>query len=244
MSSIRLYPAIDLKNGKCVRLMKGDMNAAKVYNESAAAQAKEFVKAGFDYLHVVDLDGAVSGSSVNHEAVKEILASVTIPVQLGGGLRDRAAVERWLAAGVSRVVLGTAAVKNPAFVNEVARDFPGKIAVSIDARGDRVAVEGWVEASTMKVVDLAKKFEYAGVSAIIYTDISRDGTMEGPNLEETAALAEAVAIPVILSGGVGTMKDLKAIKARASRGIEGVILGRALYENAITPKEALKLMRN
>ena len=240
---MRLYPAIDLKDGKCVRLFKGDMDAATIYNDDAGAQAKAFEGAGFDYLHVVDLNGAVSGSLVNQPVVKKILSSVTIPVQLGGGIRERAQVEAWLNAGISRVILGTVAVKNPALVKEVARDFPGKIVVGIDARGGMVAVEGWVQASTMKAVDLARAFEDVGVAAIVYTDIARDGTLQGPNLDETAALAEAISIPVILSGGIANIGDLQATKARASSGIEGIIMGRALYEKTIDAADALALMR-
>ena len=241
---MRLYPAIDLKDGKCVRLFKGDMDAATIYNDDASAQAKAFEGAGFDYLHVVDLNGAVSGSLVNQPVVKKILSSVTIPVQLGGGIRERAQVEAWLNAGISRVILGTVAVKNPALVKEVARDFPGKIVVGIDARGGMVAVEGWVQASTMKAVDLARLFEDAGVAAIVYTDIARDGTLQGPNLDETAALAEAISIPVILSGGIANIGDLQATKARASSGIEGIIMGRALYEKTIIAADAIALMRS
>ncbi len=241
---MKLYPAIDLKDGKCVRLFKGDMNASTIYNDDAAAQARRFEAAGFEYLHVVDLNGAVSGSAVNREVVTRILGAVTIPVQLGGGIRDRASVDGWLEAGVSRVILGTAAVKNPALVKEVAKAYPGKIAVGIDARDGMVAVEGWVKASTMKAIDLAKLFEYAGVAAIIYTDIARDGTLKGPNLEETVALAQAISIPVILSGGIGNMDDLREAKAQAESGIEGIIIGRALYENTIQPYDALALMQS
>lgn len=239
---MRLYPAIDLKDGNCVRLFKGDMNASTVYNEDAAAQARRFEAAGFEYLHVVDLNGAVSGKSINRAVVEKILAAVNMPVQLGGGIRDRNAVELWLESGISRVILGTAAVKNPELVKRVARLHPGKIAVGIDARGGMVAVEGWVKASTMKALDLARMFEDAGVAAIIYTDIARDGTLEGPNVEETAALAESISIPVILSGGIGTLEDLRAVKAHAKSGIEGIIIGRALYENTIQPFDALALM--
>ncbi|MES2984488.1 MAG: 1-(5-phosphoribosyl)-5-[(5-phosphoribosylamino)methylideneamino]imidazole-4-carboxamide isomerase [Pseudomonadota bacterium] len=239
---MKLYPAIDLKDGNCVRLFRGDMKAATVYHEDPSAQARRFEAAGFDYLHVVDLNGAVSGATVNRPVVERILKAVTMPVQLGGGIRDRANVETWLEAGVSRVILGTAAVKNPALVREVARAHPGKIAVGIDARGGMVAVEGWVKASTMRAVDLALLFEDAGVSAIIYTDIARDGTLEGPNLDETVALAKAISIPVILSGGIGSMDDLRAVKAQAASGIEGIIIGRALYENTIQPYDALALM--
>ena len=237
-----LYPAIDLKDGNCVRLFKGDMKAATIYHEDPAAQARRFEAAGFEYLHVVDLDGAVSGSRKNRDVVSRILKSVNMPVQLGGGIRDRAAVDAWLEAGVSRVILGTAAVKNPDLVEEVARAYPGKIAVGIDARDGLVAVEGWVKASTLHAVELAKLFEDAGVAAIIYTDIARDGTLDGPNIEETVALAEAIRIPVILSGGIGSMDDLRAVKAREQSGIEGIIIGRALYENTIQPYDALALM--
>ncbi len=240
---MRLYPAIDLKDGQCVRLFKGDMNASTVYNEDAAAQARRFEAAGFEYLHVVDLNGAVSGSAVNREVVARILKAVNMPVQLGGGIRDRASVENWLEAGISRVILGTAAVKNPALVKEVAAAHPGRIAVGIDARNGMVAVEGWVKASTLRAVELAQLFEDAGVAAIIYTDIARDGTLEGPNLDETVALAEAITIPVILSGGIGTMDDLRAVKLREQSGIEGIIIGRALYENTIQPYDALALMQ-
>ena len=240
---MRLYPAIDLKDGQCVRLFKGDMKAATVYNEDAAAQARRFEAAGFDYLHVVDLNGAVSGSSVNREIVKKIIAAVSIPVQLGGGIRTMEAIEHWLSAGVSRVILGTAAVRNPSLVKQAARQYPGRIVVGIDARGGMVAVEGWVKASTMKAVKLAQMFEDAGVAAIIYTDIARDGTLEGPNLPETVALAKSVKIPVILSGGIGKIDDLRAAKAEESSGLEGIIIGRALYENTIQPYDALALMQ-
>ncbi len=240
---MRLYPAIDLKEGNCVRLFKGDMKAATIYHEDPAAQARRFEAAGFEYLHVVDLDGAVSGSKANREVVASILKSVNMPVQLGGGIRDRATVDSWFEAGVARVILGTAAVKNPDLVKEVAKAYPGKIAVGIDARNGMVAVEGWVKASTMKAIDLARMFEDAGVAAIIYTDIARDGTLEGPNLEETVALAQATAIPVILSGGIGSMQDLRAVKEQEASGIEGIIIGRALYENTIQPYDALALMQ-
>jgi len=235
-----LYPAIDLKDGKCVRLLKGDMAAATVYHEDAAAQALEFQQLGFSHLHVVDLNGAVSGDLVNQPVVKNILKSVTLPVQLGGGIRSRAGVEAWLEAGISRVILGTVAVKNPALVKEVARAYPGNIAVGIDARGGMVATEGWVEASTMRALDLARMFEDAGVSAIIYTDIARDGTLAGPNLEETKALADAVRIPVILSGGIANINDLRAVQNAGS--IAGIIIGRALYEKTLDAREALALV--
>ena len=235
---MRLYPAIDLKDGKCVRLLKGDMAAATVYNDDAAAQALQFQQMGFDYIHVVDLNGAVSGDSVNHDAVSKIVKAVKVPVQLGGGIRNADAVKRWLDAGLERVILGTIALKYPGLVKEVAAAYPGKIVVGIDARGGMVATEGWVDTSTTKAVDLAKHFEDAGVAAIVYTDIARDGTLAGPNLTETAALAEAVSIPVILSGGIAKLADVQAVKARGN--IEGIIIGRALYEKTLDPSAALK----
>lgn len=240
---MRLYPAIDLKDGQCVRLFKGDMNAATVYNADAAAQARRFEAAGFDYLHVVDLNGAVSGSLANQPVVERIVSSVNMPVQLGGGIRTMDTIDRWLGAGISRVILGTVAVKNPSLVREAAARHPQKIVVGIDAREGMVAVEGWVKASTMKAIDLARLFEDAGVAAIVYTDIARDGTLEGPNLDETAALAQAISIPVILSGGIANMQNLVDVKAHETSGIEGIIIGRALYENTIQPYEALALMR-
>ena len=235
---MRLYPAIDLKDGKCVRLLKGEMDAATVYNDNAAAQAQQFAGLGFDYLHVVDLNGAVSGDSINHTAVKNILAAAKVPVQLGGGIRTADAVKRWLDAGLTRVILGTVALKNPALVKEVAKQYPGQIVVGIDARGGMVATEGWVATSDVRAVDLARLFEDAGVSAIIYTDIARDGTLAGPNLAETAALADAVRIPVILSGGIANLADVEAVKAAGN--IEGIIIGRALYEKTLDPVAALK----
>ncbi len=236
-----LYPAIDLKGGKCVRLLKGDMNKATVYGENPAAQAKAFEDAGFKYLHVVDLDGAVGGELVNKPAVENILKTISIPMQFGGGIRSRETAELWLNAGITRIILGTVALKNPALVKELARDYPNRIVVGIDARNGMVAVEGWVEDSTMKAVDLAKQFEDAGVAAIIYTDIARDGTLAGPNTEETAALGKAVSIPVILSGGIGKLSDIEQVKRDGKGAIEGIIMGRALYENALDPREALAL---
>lgn len=239
---MQLYPAIDLKDGQCVRLLKGDMAKATVYNHDPAAQAAAFESMGFQYLHVVDLNGAVSGDLVNKPAVESILKQVKIPVQLGGGIRSMEGISSWLEAGISRVILGTIAVKYPGLVREAAAAYPGRIAVGIDAKGGMVATHGWVETSTVRAVDLAKQFEDAGVSAIIYTDIARDGTLGGPNLEETAALAEAVSIPVILSGGMSTLRDIAAVNAKKDSGIEGIILGRALYEKTIDPKAALQLV--
>lgn len=239
---MQLYPAIDLKDGQCVRLLKGDMDKATVYNADPASQAAAFERMGFQYLHVVDLNGAVSGSHVNRPAVESILKQVSVPVQLGGGIRTMENIAAWLEAGISRVILGTIAVKYPALVQEAAQAYPGRIVVGIDAKGGMVATHGWVETSTVRAVDLAKQFEDAGVSAIIYTDIARDGTLAGPNLEETAALAEAISIPVILSGGMSTLRDIAAVNAKKDAGIEGIILGRALYEKTIDPKAALQLV--
>jgi phosphoribosylformimino-5-aminoimidazole carboxamide ribotide isomerase len=236
-----LYPAIDLKQGACVRLKRGRMKDATIFNDNPADQAEQFERAGCNWLHVVDLDGAFSGESSNSYAIRAIRARVEMQIQLGGGIRTMANIEHWLEAGVSRVILGTAALKQPQLVKDAARRFPKQIAVGIDADGGRVAVEGWAEVSDMRAVDLAKLFEDAGVAAIIYTDIARDGLMKGPNLDETAALAEAIRIPVILSGGVSTMADVKNIYARAASGIAGMIVGRALYEGAIDLKEALRI---
>ncbi len=236
-----LYPAIDLKNGQCVRLLRGDMNAATVFSDSPAAQAKTFAGLGFRWLHVVDLDGAVSGRSANATVVSEILKNVSLPVQLGGGIRDRAAIEHWLEAGVARVILGTIAVRDPQLVRDAARAFPGKIAVGIDAKGGHVAVEGWVSDSGVAARELARRFEDAGVACIVYTDISRDGTGTGLNIDETAGVADAVSVPVIASGGIGSLDDLRALKARAHPNIAGAICGRALYEGRIDARAALAL---
>ncbi|MEA4836781.1 MAG: 1-(5-phosphoribosyl)-5-[(5-phosphoribosylamino)methylideneamino]imidazole-4-carboxamide isomerase [Rhodospirillaceae bacterium] len=238
-----LYPAIDLKNGACVRLVKGDMDQATVFNTDPAAQAKSFADAGCAWIHIVDLDGAFAGRPVNADAVTAILKAVSVPVQLGGGIRDKAGIEAWLERGVARVILGTAALKDPALVRDACRDFPGRIAVGIDARGGRVAVEGWAETSDITALDLARRFEDAGVAAIIHTDIDRDGLMQGPNIAATATLAEALSVPVIVSGGVSSLDDLAAIKARAASGIAGVISGRALYDGRIDLAAALALLK-
>lgn len=241
MSKIILYPAIDLKDGQCVRLAQGDMARATVFNDDPGAQARAFADAGADWIHVVDLNGAFEGKPVNAAAVEAIIDAVDQPVQLGGGIRDMAMVSHWLSSGVERIVLGTAAVKNPDLVRDACATFPGRIAVGIDARNGRVAVEGWAETSDVTAIDLATQFEDAGVAAIIHTDIDRDGVLGGPNLDASAALADAVKIPVIVSGGVATIEDLHAIKLRAqnSPGIAGVISGRALYDGRIDLSEAI-----
>lgn len=236
-----IYPAIDLQNGKVVRLYKGDLTAPTVYNDDPAAQAAVFQNLGFRWLHVVDLDGARDGAPSDPSIVRSILKCVNIPVQLGGGIRTRAHIDHWLEAGVSRIILGTAAVKNPALVREACAAHPGKIAVGIDARDGRVAVEGWVSDSTMRAIDLAKSFEDVGVAAIIFTDIERDGTGLGLNMAGTVELARAVSIPVIASGGVGSMADLKAVKDASREGVSGVIVGKAYYEGYIDAKAALTL---
>lgn len=237
-----IYPAIDLKDGKCVRLYKGDMAQETVYNDDPAAQALAWAQAGFSWVHVVDLDGAVTGSSQNSEAVKSIIETVDIPVQLGGGIRTLEHINHWLSEGVSRVILGTVAVKDPDLVKQACAEFPGQIAVGIDARDGWVAVDGWVENSDIKAIELAQMFEDAGVSAIIYTDIDRDGTGEGVNLEATQGLAEATNIPVIASGGIGSLDDVKAVKSVAhTHGLDGVIIGKALYDERVVPADALNV---
>ena len=238
-----LFPAIDLKDGQCVRLKLGDMAQATVFNESPAAQAKAFEDQGFEYLHVVDLNGAFAGESVNGAAVDAILAAVKFPVQLGGGIRTLAHVESWLEKGLARVILGTVAVRDPALVREAARKFPGRVAVGIDARGGKVAVEGWAETSELDVADLARRFEGAGVAAIIYTDIDRDGILTGINWDATLNLARAVSIPVIASGGLASMADIRRMTEPDAQVLEGAISGRALYDGRIDSREALALLR-
>jgi len=235
-----LYPAIDLKDGHCVRLLRGDMAEATVFGDDPAAQAAAFQAAGCAWLHLVDLNGAFAGQPVNADAVEAILARVTVPCQLGGGIRDMATIEMWLEKGLARVILGTVAVENPALVREAARAFPGKIAVGIDARKGRVATKGWAVETEILATDLARSFEDAGVAALIYTDIDRDGAMQGPNIVATEALARAVTIPVIASGGVSSLSDLTAL--RATGVIAGAISGRALYDGAIDLAEALRLL--
>ncbi len=237
-----LYPAIDLKDGKAVRLLRGDMEKATVFNDDPAAQAMEFVEAGCDWLHLVDLNGAFAGEPVNAAAVEAILERTKVPAQLGGGIRDMATIERWLDKGLARVILGTVAVENPALVREAAKAFPGKIAVGIDARDGRVATKGWAEVTDVDAVDLARSFEDDGVAAIIYTDINRDGAMQGPNIEYTAAMARAVSIPVIASGGVSKLADLVALRDCGAQ-LDGAISGRALYDGAIDLKEALAALK-
>jgi phosphoribosylformimino-5-aminoimidazole carboxamide ribotide isomerase len=236
-----LYPAIDLKDGQCVRLLRGEMDAATVFGDDPAAQAAAFEAAGCRWVHLVDLNGAFAGRSVNGAAVEAILKRVTVPAQLGGGIRDMGAIEGWLAKGIARVILGTAAVREPQLVREAARAFPGRVAVGIDARDGMVAVQGWAETTDITALDLARKFEDAGVAALIYTDIDRDGAMQGPNVEATAALARAVSIPVIASGGVSSLDDLRALKA-CGAALNGVISGRALYDGRIDLAEAVRVL--
>ncbi|GEO86554.1 MULTISPECIES: 1-(5-phosphoribosyl)-5-[(5-phosphoribosylamino)methylideneamino]imidazole-4-carboxamide isomerase [Alphaproteobacteria] len=238
-----LFPAIDLKDGQCVRLKLGDMDQATVYSTDPGAQAKAFEDQGFEWLHVVDLNGAFAGTSVNGAAVDAILKATKNPVQLGGGIRSLEHIENWLNRGLSRVILGTVAVRDPGLVIEACKAFPGKVAVGIDAKGGKVAVEGWAEASELGVIELAKKFEGAGVSAIIYTDIDRDGILTGINWESTLALADAVSIPVIASGGLASMNDIRRMLEPDAAKLEGAITGRALYDGRIDPAEALALIR-
>jgi len=239
-----LFPAIDLKDGLCVRLEQGDMARATVFNRDPAEQAYAFELAGFEYLHIVDLDGAFAGKPVNAKAVERILEATNIPMQLGGGIRDMATVESWLDKGVDRVIIGTAAVRDPVLVREAAAQFPGKVAVGLDARDGHVAVQGWAESSELSALEIARRFEDAGVAAIIYTDISRDGMLKGLNLDATIALAEAVSIPVIASGGLASIEDIRAMLAPRARKLEGAIAGRALYDGRLNAAEALGLIRS
>jgi phosphoribosylformimino-5-aminoimidazole carboxamide ribotide isomerase len=238
-----LYPAIDLKDGRCVRLLKGAMDQVTVFNDDPADQARKFAADGFAWLHVVDLDGAVEGRSVNKAAVEAILKTAAIPVQVGGGVRSFEAVEEWIEAGVSRVMLGTAAVRDPELVKLAAAAFPEQVAVAVDIRDGRVAVGGWVETSELNPTDLARRFEDAGVAALIVTDIGRDGTLSGVNVEEIGALADAVTIPVIASGGVADVNDIHRLKARKGTPIAGAVLGKALYTGALDPAEAIAAAR-
>ena len=237
-----LFPAIDLKDGRCVRLRQGEMAQATTFNVDAAAQAAAFEVAGFEWLHVVDLNGAFAGRSINAPSIHAILNAIEMPVQLGGGIRDSAGIESWLEAGVSRVILGTAAVRDPALVKQAAKSFPGRIAVGIDARDGMVAVEGWAQASTLSATELARRFEDAGVAAIIFTDIARDGMLQGVNVAATAALARAVSIPIIASGGVSGIDDIRLL-IESDAPIAGAVIGRALYDGRINPAEALAAAR-
>ncbi|ACA21036.1 phosphoribosylformimino-5-aminoimidazole carboxamide ribotide isomerase [Methylobacterium sp. 4-46] len=243
MTHVILFPAIDLKEGRCVRLVQGDMAQAIVFSDDPAAQAATFAAQGFSWLHVVDLDGAFAGAPMNAAAVDAILAAVAIPVQLGGGIREMRTVEGWLGKGVSRVIIGTAAVRDPAFVREAARRFPGKIAVGIDAKDGKVAVEGWAKTSTVTADELGRRFEDAGVAAIIYTDIARDGVLKGLNIPMTLALAQAVSIPVIASGGLASIADIHRLLEPDCALLAGAITGRALYDGRIDPREALAAIR-
>ncbi len=238
-----LFPAIDLKNGEAVRLEQGDMARATVFNRNPADQARVFAAQGFEYLHIVDLDGAFAGKPLNGAAVDRILAAVKIPVQLGGGIRDRARIESWLDKGVARVIIGTAAVRDPALVKDAAKAFPGRIAVGLDARDGKVAVEGWAKTSELTALDIAQRFEDAGVAAIIYTDIARDGMLRGLNLDATVALADAVAMPVIASGGFASLDDVHALLAPRAQRLSGAIIGRALYDGRLDAAAALQLIR-
>jgi phosphoribosylformimino-5-aminoimidazole carboxamide ribotide isomerase len=244
VEAVILFPAIDLKQGHCVRLEQGDMARATVFNLDPAAQAASFAAQGFEYLHVVDLDGAFAGKPMNAHAVEAMLAAVSMPVQLGGGIRDLKTVEAWLAKGIARVIIGTAAVRDPELVKAAAEKFPGRVAVGLDARDGKVAVQGWAETSEVTALDIARRFEDLGVAAIIFTDISRDGLLKGLNLEATIALAERISIPVIASGGFASLDDVKALLAPHARKLAGAIVGRALYDGRLDPQAALALIRS
>lgn len=239
-----LFPAIDLKEGHCVRLIQGDMAQATVFSDSPADQAASFEAQGFEWLHIVDLDGAFAGKPVNAEAVRAIVSRISLPIQLGGGIRDMRTVEGWLEAGIRRVIIGTAAVKDPSFVREAARRFPGRVAVGIDARDGRVAVDGWAKLSEMSAEELGLRFQDAGVAAIIYTDIARDGLLKGLNIDSTLALANALTIPVIASGGLASIEDIARLTQPDCAVLEGAITGRALYDGRLDPTEALALIRS
>ena len=244
MEALILFPAIDLKNGQCVRLLHGDMDQATIFNLEPAAQAAKFESQGFEYLHVVDLDGAFAGKPMNANAVEDIIRSVRMPIQLGGGIRDMRTIEGWLSKGVSRVIIGTAAVKDPDLVKEAARRMPGQIAVGVDARDGVVAVDGWSTAAKITAVELGKRFEDAGVAAIIYTDILRDGALKGLNMEATLALADSLSIPVIASGGLASLDDVRRLLEDDCRKLAGAISGRALYDGRLDAVEALDLIRS
>jgi phosphoribosylformimino-5-aminoimidazole carboxamide ribotide isomerase len=243
VEAVILFPAIDLKNGQCVRLEQGDMARATVFNLDPAAQARDFATQGFEYLHVVDLDGAFAGKPMNAQAVEAMLKVVTMPVQLGGGIRDLRTVEAWLDKGVARVIIGTAAVRDPELVKGAAKKYPGRVAVGLDARDGTVAVQGWAETSEVTALEIARRFEDAGVAAIIFTDIARDGLLKGLNLEATIALAESISIPVIASGGFASIDDVKALLEPRAKKLAGAIVGRALYDGRLDAAAALKLIR-
>ena len=238
-----LFPAIDLKNGEAVRLQQGDMARATVFSRDPAAQARAFAEQGFGYLHLVDLDGAFAGKPVNATAVERIIAAVKIPAQLGGGIRDRATIEAWLDKGIARVIVGTAAVRDPALVKAAARAHPGRIAVALDARDGKIAVEGWSKTSALSALDVARRFEDEGVAAIVYTDVNRDGMLQGLNLDATIALAEHISLPVIASGGLASLADVRALLEPRAQKLEGAIAGRALYDGRLDPAAALSLLR-
>lgn len=242
MSKFTLYPAIDLKDGKCVRLIKGEMSKATVFNDSPANQAQQFANMGFDYLHLVDLNGAFAGEPVNKSAVEQILKITNMPVQLGGGIRDLVTIENWLILGIDRIILGTVAVKNPALVIEACKKFPNKIVVGLDARNGYIATEGWAEQSELHMFDMAARFEDAGVNAIIYTDIARDGILTGVNIEQTRALAQKTSIPIIASGGLASIDDINSLLEPENSLISGAISGRALYDKRLDPTEAIKII--
>jgi phosphoribosylformimino-5-aminoimidazole carboxamide ribotide isomerase len=239
-----LFPAIDIKDGACVRLEQGDMGRATVFQRDPAAQARAFASLGFQYLHVVDLDGAFAGKPVNRAAVEQVIAASKVPLQLGGGIRNLGTIESWLQRGVTRVIIGTAAVRDPTLVRQAARLYPGRVAVALDARDGRVAVEGWAEASELSAFELARQFEDAGIAALIYTDVSRDGMLAGLNLDAAIALSEAVKVPVIASGGLASIADVVALTQPRARKLAGAIAGRALYDGRLDPAEALRLIRS
>jgi phosphoribosylformimino-5-aminoimidazole carboxamide ribotide isomerase len=244
VEAVILFPAIDLKDGEAVRLQQGDMARATVFNRDPAAQAHAFERQGFDYLHIVDLDGAFAGKPVNAQAVERILAAVKIPAQLGGGIRDRATIDGWLGKGIARVIIGTAAVRDPALVKDAARAYPGRIAVGLDARDGNVAVEGWAATSELSVLDIARRFEDAGVTAIVFTDVKRDGMLEGLNLDAAIALADKISIPVIVSGGLASLDDVRALLKPHAQKLQGAIVGRALYDGRLDAAAALALLRD
>jgi phosphoribosylformimino-5-aminoimidazole carboxamide ribotide isomerase len=243
VEAVILFPAIDLKNGEAVRLQQGDMARATVFSRDPAAQARAFAEQGFTYLHLVDLDGAFAGKPVNAAAVDRILAAVNIPVQLGGGIRDRATIDAWLDKGVARVIVGTAAVRDPDLVKAAARGNPGRVAVGLDARDGKIAVEGWSKTSALSVLEVARRFEDAGVAAIVYTDVNRDGMLQGLNLDATIALAANISLPVIASGGLASLADVRALLEPRAQKLEGAIAGRALYDGRLDPAAALSLLR-